>query len=895
MPPKQPLNFKFSAEELQRLFDPKDRDLLRQLGDSSGLCSGLSVDPNAGLNDPPRDQKQRIETFGTNRLSAQRTLSFLEIAWLAAHDKTLIVLSVAAIVSLALGAYQDFGPQNDPDQPKVHWIEGTTILATVLVVILVGSINDYHKEQQFRKLNATKEARDVVLLRGGQHKVISIYEILVGDIVFLQPGDIPPVDGVLLDQVNLRIDESAATGESDQVRKSVEEDPFILSGSQVMEGTGRFVACCVGEKSFHGKTLMSLRTESTMQTPLEAKLDALAEKIARWGATAAMVMFLLVSLKFVLVTVIWGPGFGRDCKRQVCPSAVLAAFLEIFISAIAVIVVAVPEGLPLAVTLALAYGTSKMLESRNLVRVLSSCETMGSVTSILSDKTGTLTQNEMTVVKGRLGSDVSFKSRDELAKLAAQASESNDLRPTLNAPTDLPSLISLLQESISLNSSAFSRHDPKVSNRKQLVGSKTETALLLFAESLGGPGADWERLRESKWVSTVHVFPFSSSTKCMATLVRISDDEDPLYRIYVKGAPEVVLAACGSIPVLQKDGGLEPMTDSVLRGLTKNVVNSLAGEMLRTLCLAYRDISEGDFDSLVKGELTDVVSRNDGQPSLEHSLETILETPEAFEELVLSKQLTLLAIVGIEDPLRKGVADAIRACQKAGIRVRMVTGDNELTADAIARQSNIYCHDGVAIQGSEFRKLVEEDKVDDVLPKLSVLSRSSPRDKQQLVELLQQRGEVVAVTGDGTNDAPALKLADVGLSMGRSGTEVAKEASDIVLMDDSFADCVKALMWGRAINDSVKKFLQFQLSVNVTATVLAFVSSLADGNQQSVLTATQLLWVNLAMDTLAGLALATEEPTEEILERPPEGREAPLITHRSRSTFPSFSIILSRV
>ncbi|KAI9010206.1 PMCA-type calcium-translocating P-type ATPase, partial [Hyaloraphidium curvatum] len=908
-----PAPFAFPPSQLAALFDPKSTDLLMAMGGGSGLCTGLLVDPNTGLdeagqagqavtdaahangangptkgipldsvphptNSPPIPRRQEI--YGVNRLPEQKSKSIFELMWLAAQDKTIILLSVAALVSLAFGLWQDFDPNiNQNDEPKVHWVEGTAILIAVVVVILAGSINDWQKERQFRKLNAVKDDRTVVVLRGGNIKEISIFDVVVGDIMTLEPGDVLAVDGVLLTSSgNLKVDESAATGESDAIKKSPVPqgekhwDPFILSGGKVQEGTGRFVVCAVGQRSYFGRTMMALRTEAE-DTPLQVKLDKLAERIAKLGAAAAITMFLVLSIKYIITVVSFGgQGFGPDCVAQECAAEALQQFVQIIISAITIIVVAVPEGLPLAVTLSLAYGTIKMLKDNNLVRVLAACETMGGATTICSDKTGTLTQNKMTVVKGVVGMKIFIENEDQIKTLPSRMAElpqtttsTLSIEPTeAAAPRPLAPtyLLSVLQQSVALNSSAFEGVDSKT-GEKTLVGSKTETALLEFSVRVGGPDGDFNGLRAAPWLQTVQVFPFSSERKSMATVVKIDPaqrpqeklaggKQEPFYRVFVKGASEIVLSFCSWAAVVP--AGNAAGAEALLERLNpkamiriQDIINVYASESLRTICLAYRDLTASEFD------------------------------PEAFQELCMHG-CTLLSIVGIEDPLRPGVAEAVERCKTAGVVVRMVTGDNIITAKAIASKCGIYQKGvGYAMEGAKFRTLSEEE-MDRILPRLQVLARSSPTDKQLLVGRLKELGETVAVTGDGTNDGPALKMADVGFAMGIAGTEVAKEASSIILMDDNFASIVRAMMWGRAVNDSVKKFLQFQLTVNITAVTLAFVSAVADGNEQPVLTAVQLLWVNLIMDTLAALALATEEPTDEILDRPPQGKDSPLIT-----------------
>lgn len=546
----------------------------------------------------------------------------------------------------------------------------------------------------------------------------------------------------------------------------------------------------------------------------------------------------------------------------------------------------------------------------------------------------------MTVVKGVLGRKVTFEGDDQIKQLPGRISSlptqsmlsAESQPPEPNAPRPLAPqyLLSVLQESINLNSSAFDGVDTKT-GEKALVGSKTETALLEFSVKMGGPDADYNVMREATWKTTTQVFPFSSERKCMATIVKIDPSlrsiekdmgakSEPFYRIYVKGASEIVLGFCDWAAILpsEKQGGdirLERVTQKTMLQIQDEVINVYANESLRTICLAYRDMSVTEFETLTKGmirekaiqkakdEERDAARRRLISEAVENGLpadtaaieerlaliefgepemtdDDVLGSADAFMELA-QRGCTMLAIVGIEDPLRPGVTEAVAACRKAGVVVRMVTGDNIMTAKAIGAKCGIYQKGyGYAMEGAKFRTL-STDEMDRILPRLQVLARSSPTDKQLLVGRLKELGETVAVTGDGTNDGPALKMADVGFSMGIAGTEVAKEASAIILMDDNFASIVKAMMWGRAVNDSVKKFLQFQLTVNITAVALAFISAVADGNEQSVLTAVQLLWVNLIMDTLAALALATEEPTEEILDRPPQGKDSPLITLNS--------------
>ncbi|KAI9345142.1 PMCA-type calcium-translocating P-type ATPase, partial [Zopfochytrium polystomum] len=897
--------FSFSAKKLSELMVPhKDFEKLVALGGLPALLSGLSVHPEFGLattqgdmsKSLPISSKQLVKTsigdstvalaqsganpdgvssvdinsagvpaisietrrqaFGANTLPAVKPRGLLSYMIAALSDKIMIILSISAVVSLAIGLYQDFKPvaadAPESDKQKIHWIEGFSILVAVLVVVLASSVNDLQKEAQFRKLNAKKEDRYLKAVRDGKTQLVSVYDIVVGDILLLEPGDVIAADGVFVSGMGIRCDESSATGETDAVKKNEDKDPFFLSGSKLLEGVGKYVVTAVGERSFFGKTMMALRTEAE-DTPLQVKLDGLAERIAKFGVSVAIVMFGTLLLKYI-ITVLKGSGFGEATPAQESGSEVAQRLVSILISSITIVVVAVPEGLPLAVTLALAYATTRMLKDNNLVRVLSACETMGNATTICSDKTGTLTQNKMTVVRGAIGKNVFFDGVEDTADLADRISR---LPATPSSP------VGTIMEGCAINSSAFESKDEKT-GEVSLVGSKTETALL---EWVNRAGYSYSALRSSPDVKVVQVYPFSSERKSMSTVLRVqkSGQQHPVYRLHVKGASEIVLRKCDRFALLpfsdstRSDG--KPFKDY------EALIENYAAQSLRTICLAFRDTHSETRSFETRGVVDDLGPLTD---------EDILSDPVTRDELI--KHLICGAVVGIEDPLRTGVPEAVKQCQQAGVFVRMVTGDNVMTARSIAAQCGIYTRGGIVMEGSYFRKMSPEEMAEK-LPRLQVLARSSPTDKQLLVSKLKEMGETVAVTGDGTNDGPALKSADIGFSMGIAGTEVAKEASSIVLMDDSFSSVVKAIVWGRQVNDSVKKFLQFQLSVNVSAVVVTFVSAVSDSSEGSVLTAVQLLWVNLIMDTLAALALATEKPVPDLLlKRPPESKRAPLIS-----------------
>jgi len=899
--------FAFSPGQLGKLYNPKSLGAFYALGGIDGIEKGLRTDRKAGLSldettldgavsfdeatTPNTAQKpakaypeqgvshtdtaheagqnafaDRKRVFSDNRLPVRKPKNIFQLAWIAYNDKVLLLLTAAAVISLALGLYQTFGVAHEPGEPKVEWIEGVAIMVAIAIVVVVGAANDWQKERQFVKLNRKKDDRTIKVIRSGKLREVSVYDILVGDLVNLEPGDMIPVDGILITGHGIKCDESSATGESDLLKKTAADeafraierhdnlkkvDPFILSGAKVSEGVGTFLVTATGIHSSYGKTMMSLREDSEV-TPLQSKLNTLATYIAKLGGAAALLLFVVLFIEFLV-----GLKGNRDPPAQKGQN-----FLNILIVAITVVVVAVPEGLPLAVTLALAFATTRMLKDNNLVRLLRSCETMGNATTICSDKTGTLTQNKMSVVAGSLGTALRFGDHKLKASATSESIDDGSKGKTVESPVEGPSDVSaaefvntingkvkdVLSQSIIQNTTAF---EGEAGGPDPFIGSKTETALLSFArDHLGMGGLSQERSN----ANIVQIIPFDSAIKCSGGVAKLNDGR---YRLYVKGASEILLGKCDKIVTdAAKDLTEAPMTEDN-RETLENVITAYASRSLRTIGLVYRD-----FESWPPQD----ARKNEDDSSL-----------AVFEDVF--QKMTFLAVVGIQDPLRPSVREAVKDCQHAGVYVRMVTGDNVLTAKAIAEDCGILVPGGVVMEGPTFRKLSKRD-MDAVIPKLCVLARSSPEDKRRLVKRLKELGETVAVTGDGTNDAPALKTADVGFSMGIAGTEVAKEASAIILMDDNFASIVKALLWGRAVNDAVKKFLQFQITVNITAVLLTFVSAVSSKDQTSVLTAVQLLWVNLIMDTFAALALATDPPTRSLLDRKPDPKSAPLITLR---------------
>jgi len=839
--------FAYNPGQLSKILNPKSLDAFYALGGLKGLEKGLRTNRDSGLSvdettldgtvsfdevcpkgtpkygshgdvaPKPKDDKSgppplhdehstsfkdRKRVFRENRLPEKKSKTILELAWITYNDKVLILLTIAAVVSLALGLYQTLGVEHGPDDgAQLEWVEGVAIMVAIVIVVVVGTLNDWQMERQFNRLNKKSNDRTVKVVRSGKSVEISVFDIMVGDVMHLNAGDLIPVDGIFINGHGVKCDESSATGESDLLKKTPADDvfdalqevanggkprpgitkldPFIISGSKVNEGTGTFLVTAVGVYSSYGQITMAMHTEQE-DTPLQKKLNSLANWIAKIGGGAALVLFIVLFIRFL--TRLPGSTKTPDQKGQ--------DFLHIFITAVTVVVVAVPEGLPLAVTLALAFATTKMMRDNNLVRVLKACETMGNATTVCSDKTGTLTQNKMTVVATTLGKSLSFGGNEapldeESPASPTKASETSGSTAAQTVP-NMPvadfvkgmssEVRKMLIQGNALNSTAF---EGEVDGEKSFVGSKTEVALLTFSRDHLGAAPVQEDRSNAK---IAQVIPFDSKNKYMATVVELPNGK---FRAYMKGASEILLERCTKVLADPSSDDLSAvdMTESD-REMFSQTISSYAGQTLRTISFSYRE-----FDTWPPRELSGEI------------------TAVEFDQI--HHDTTLVAIFGIKDPLRPQVKGAIKDCQTAGVFVRMVTGDNIQTGRAIARECGIYTPEtgGIAMEGPVFRRKSEEE-LREIVPHLQVLARSSPEDKRILVRTLKELGETVAVTGDGTNDAPALKMADIGFAMGIAGTEVAKEAAEIILMDDNFASIVKGISWGRAVNDSVKKFLQ---------------------------------------------------------------------------------------
>uniref|UniRef100_A0A8C3NRV8 P-type Ca(2+) transporter n=1 Tax=Cyanoderma ruficeps TaxID=181631 RepID=A0A8C3NRV8_9PASS len=779
-------DFGCSMVELRNLMELRSAEAVARLNDSYGgvqnVCKRLKTSPVEGLSGNPTDLEKRRQVFGQNFIPPKKAKTFLQLVWEALQDVTLIILEIAAIISLGLSFYHPPGGDNelcgqstggveDEGESQAGWIEGAAILFSVIIVVLVTAFNDWSKEKQFRGLQSRiEQEQKFTVIRKGQVIQIPVAEIVVGDIAQIKYGDLLPADGILIQGNDLKIDESSLTGESDQVKKSMDKDPMLLSGTHVMEGSGRMVVTAVGINSQTGiiftllgagegdeeKKVKKAKTQDGVALeiqPLKSQEGVENEEKEKKKVKVPKKEKSVLQGKLTRLAV----QIGKAGEAVPVPCVPRAAGAGLSLS-------------PVSPGISLAYSVKKMMKDNNLVRHLDACETMGNATAICSDKTGTLTMNRMTVVQAYVG-DTHYRQIPDPEAI-------------------LPKILDLIVHGVAINSAYTSKILPpeKEGGLPRQVGNKTECALLGFVLDLK---QDYQAVRNEVPEEKLYkVYTFNSVRKSMSTVLRNGGGG---FRMYSKGASEIILRKCTKI--LDKNGEARVFKVKDRDEMVKKVIEPMACHGLRTICLAFRDFPadpEPDWDS---------------------------------ENEILS-DLTCIAVVGIEDPVRPEVPDAILKCQRAGITVRMVTGDNINTARAIATKCGILLpgEDFLCLEGKEFNRLirnekgeVEQEQLDKIWPKLRVLARSSPTDKHTLVKgiidsTVGDQRQVVAVTGDGTNDGPALKKADVGFAM------------------------------------------------------------------DSPLKAVQMLWVNLIMDTFASLALATEPPSESLLLRKPYGRNKPLIS-----------------
>nr|POF27276.1 calcium-transporting atpase 12, plasma membrane-type [Quercus suber] len=945
----------------------KNFESLSQFGGVKEVALILQTNVTGGIHGDEADLIHRQNVFGANKYQKPPAKKFLRFVYEALKDTTILILLACAVLSLAFGIKQHGW--------KDGWYDGGSIIVAVFLVVAVSAVSDFKQSRQFQKLSTKSSDVKVEVVRDGRRQPISIFDVVVGDIVCLKIGDQIPADGFFLEGHSLKLDESSMTGESDHIQID-EGNPFILSGTKVTDGFGFMLVTSVGMNTLWGEMMSSINRDSNEETPLQARLNKLASYIGKVGLVAAALVLVVMLIRYFT-------GNTRDVKgnkefngSKTKFDDVMNAVVSIVSAAVTIIVVAIPEGLPLAVTLTLAYSMKCMMADHAMVRKLSSCETMGSATTICTDKTGTLTLNEMKVTKFWLGKE---------------AVEDH------NYPNLIGNILKLLQQAVGLNTTG-TVYNPNSTLVPEISGSPTEKAILSWA--VFNLGMSIEEVKQDYHI--IHVEAFNSAKKRSGVLVKRNNEKT--IHTHWKGAAEMILATCSTY--YDRAGVLNVM-DEEERLQFGTIIKNMAQNSLRCIAFAHKEVAEESGQVLkdhnypnlignilkllqqavglnttgtvynpnstlvpeISGSPTEkailswavfnlgmsieevkqdyhiihveafnsakkrsgvLVKRNNEKTIHTHwkgAAEMILATcstyydragvlnvmdeeerlqfgtiiknmaqnslrciafahKEVAEESgqVLKKLeetgLTLLGLVGLKDPCRPGVSTAVESCRAAGVNIKMITGDNVYTAKAIAFECKILnpeedLDDDAVIEGVQFRNYSPEEGMEKV-DKIHVMARSSPFDKLLMVQCLKQKGHIVAVTGDGTNDAPALKEADIGLSMGIQGTEVAKESSDIVILDDNFTSVVTVLRWGRAVYTNIQKFLQFQLTVNVAALVINLVVAVSSGKVP--LTAVQLLWVNLIMDTLGALALATEKPTNDLMSKPPVGRSKPLIT-----------------
>ncbi|KAK3361473.1 putative calcium p-type ATPase NCA-3 [Lasiosphaeria ovina] len=892
--------FAFSPGQLSKLFNPKSHGAFYALGGLGGLEKGLRTDRKAGLSldeaqlegavsfedaatygtsqygelDDKEAELHRNRTpaepvstamgdesfadrkriFSDNRIPETMHKPILRLAWeVYCSKKSSIVLTLAAVVSFTLGMRRDLLASQVGDKPMQGWAEGAAILVCIAVSVVAGTANQWKTLRLLARLDSYENDRIVKVVRSGKTMEASVFDLLVGDVVCVSAGDIVPVDGILIEGHGLKCDESSCTGESDLLTKvSADQvytilhdvsngkkitarlvdrmDPFLISGAKVQEGSGTFLATAVGVNSTDGQIAMAMRRYPEGPAPQTQRIINLSSRASKLGIAMGLMLFVVCLIKF-LSTLPQSP-LTPEGKSQVFLALLLvsgAVVSLLFVSNI---------GSPLT-----AWTLTRMLRDNNLVRDRRAWEKVASVTTICTGKTSILTQNKMSVAAATFGRSMGFGNPRPSLDGANDGALDDGMADSVSEAHAVESLSdetkTILAQSAVVNATAFEGY---FDGERAFVGCETEAVLMSFSRDHLAYFDNSSVSRHN--VSIVRQVAFSAGTKLMSTTIRLPYGG---FRVYVKGGAEIVLALCTRV---LNDPASPSLSATGLTGddsdLLQQRIASYGQRGLRPIALAYRDFS------YLPGE----------------------DDPSA-----VLRNMTQLALFGIRDPIRPGITEAVRDCRRAGVAVRIVTGEHIETARWIARETGIWAPDSIALEGPVFRRMDPETQRH-VAPRLAVLARASPGDKCVLVRILKEAGEVVAATGGNVDDPPALKIADVGFAKGISGTNAAKTAAPVVLMNDSFCSIVHCIRWGRTFGDAAGKFLQFKLTAATTAAVLTFVLAAAsDVNDSIVLGVVQLLWVGMITD-FAVLALATDTPTERIMDRKPDRRSSPVFPLR---------------
>ncbi|KAL1808527.1 hypothetical protein DCAR_0728000 [Daucus carota subsp. sativus] len=805
-----------NQSSLTKLVKDKDLGYLEKVGGVNAVISRLETDVEYGIDEDHADAiSRRQETYGMNTYNRYRAKGFLRFVLEALVDAIVIVNILAVALSFVFGIKKH--------GPKEGWYEGGSIVGALYLVIIVSAICNYWQSRQLDKLYQLRNNIQVKVVRHRRHQQISIFDVVVGDVVFLNIGDQVPADGLFVAGHSLLIDESSMIGESYRVEIN-QKNPFLLSGTKVADGYASLLVTSVGMNTKWGEMMSSISQESGCEMRLHARINKLNSLSGIISLFASFLVNLVLMLRFFTGHTKDENGKTEFNGSMTKVDTVINGVGDTIISAISILFVTIPEGLLMAVTLVLAYSMKRMMVGQAMVRKLSACETIGSTTTICTGKTGTLTMNEMKVTKFCLGQK--FIDESHLV-----SNDSNNI-------------LEFLHQGAGLNTTG-GVYKPNSRSELEFSGSPTEKAILSWAVFELKVGM--EELKRS--FNVIHVEAFNTIKKRSGILLKKIVDNT--LHVHWKGAPENIIAMCSHY--YDAFGNVIALDDSE-REKFDRLVQGMGASNLRCIAFAHKQVPEHEY---YNGDVK-------------------------FKE----ENLILLGVVGMKNPCRPEVWKAVQDCQQAGVNVMMITGDDVSTAKAIATECGILkfnqdidtkdMYNGLVVEGSEFRNYTLEEQMEKV-ERIRVMARSSPEDKLLLVQRLKEKGHIVAVTSHDTNDAPALLVADIGLSMGIAGTEVAKESSDIVILDDNFATVVNVLRWGRCIYKNIQKVIQFQLTANVTALVINFVAAVSTG--EVPLTAVKLVWINLIMDSLGALALATEEPTEALMEKWPVGHKEPLISN----------------
>ncbi|KAF7848689.1 hypothetical protein BT93_L1735 [Corymbia citriodora subsp. variegata] len=798
--PDQPSSFQIDRSQLTGLVKDKDLIRLREFGGVNGVASTLKTDVSDGISGEPDDVADRQNAFGINKYKPP-TNGFFHFVFEVVKDLTLMILLVCAGLSPRIATKEN--------RVKEGWYDSGSPFFAVLLVIMVSAVSKYRQNWQFDKLYGTSSSILIDVIRKGRRQPIEIFKIVVGDVVCLKIGDQVPADGLFLDGHSLQ---------SGHVEVNSNQNPFLFSGANVVDGYARMLVTSVGMNRRWGEMTSSISRDSNKQTPLQARLDKLTSSISKVGLAVNFLVLVVLLIRYCTRKKQDENRNREFILGQTMGDHIINSVVGIITAAVTIVVVVIPEGLPLAVTLTLAYSTKRMMVDQAMVRKLSACEIVGLATTICTGKTGTVTMNQMKVTKFWVGQDsIAENTCSSISKF----------------------VLDLIREGVTLNTTG-SVYKPSSGLEYEFSGSPTEKAILSWAVSQ--LSMDIEETKKTREV--IQVETFNSQKKRSGVLIKKRVDDT--IHVHWKGAAEMILAMCSSF--YDKSGIVKDLDENEMVRF-EQLIQETAASSFRCIAFAHKLVSE---------EATK--EREDGKK-------------------IQEDRLTLLGLVGIKDPCRPGVKSAVQTCWDAGVNIKMITGDNIFTAKAIAAECGILMPEDDAsneaiVEGAEFRSCTPEQRLSRV-EKIQVMVRSSPSDKLLMVQCLKQKGHVVAVTG--TNDAPALKEADIGLSMGIQGTKVAKESSDIVILDDNFASVARVLQWSRCVYDNIQKFIQFQLTVNVAALLINLVAVVSSSDVP--LTAVQLLWVNLIMDTLGAFALSTEWPTRELMEKAPVDRTEPLMTN----------------